>query len=203
MGKNKKRGKNDPKARKKRRDKKRNQETRDAFNKVMKRARDMSLIVGLDGKTPIKSEAPSINYSAGGLKFDASAKPNDLLTKAIVGAKQSFGQRVFAEVMQRTQSAVAAQTEAQSAVAGIADPFTMEPCAMAVFMYLSREVEYRDAVIEQLNERLVGLGAEPIDVEHPYPPTEPAPEEEAEEDELEAEETLPEEPEKSDDSPDE
>lgn len=203
MGKKNKRGKGSPKARKKRRDKKRNQETKDAFKKVTKRARDMSLIVGLDGKTPIKSEAPSINYSAGGLKFDASAKPNDLLTKAIVGAKQSFGQRVFAEVMQRTQSAVAAQTEAQSAVAGIADPFTMEPCAMAVFMYLSREVEYRDAVIEQLNERLVGLGAEPIDVEHPYPPTEPAPEEEAEEDELEAEETLPEEPEKSDDSPDE
>jgi hypothetical protein len=126
-----------------------------------------------------------------------------MLTKAIVGAKQAIGQRVFTEVMQRTQNTIAAQTEAQTAVAGIADPFTMEPCAMAVFMYLSREVEYRDAVIEQLNERLVGLGAKPIDVEHPYPPTEPVPEEEAEEDELEAEETLPEEPEKSDDSPDE
>jgi hypothetical protein len=203
MGKKNKRGKNGPEDRKKRRDKKRNQETKDASKKVMKRARDMSLIVGLDGKTPIKSEIPSISYSAGGLKFDAPAKPNDMLTKAIVGAKQAVGQQAFSQAMQRTGNAVVAQTEAQTALAGIQDPFAMEPCAMAVFMYLSREVEYRDAVIEQLNERLVGLGAKPIDVEHPYPPTEPVPEEEAEEDELEAEETLPEEPEKSDDSPDE
>jgi hypothetical protein len=155
------------------------------------------MIVGLDGKTPIKAEAPSIDYSAGGLEFKSSAKPNDMLTKAVVGAKQAIGQQAFSRAMQMSKNTVVAQTEAQTAAAGVNEPFLMEPAAMAVFMYLSHEVEYRDSVIEQLNERLVSLGAEPIDVEHPYPPASPVPPQEEE-----PEETLPEDPEKSE-SPDE
>ena len=111
----------------------------------------------------------------------------------------AVGQQAFSQAMQRTGNAVVAQTEAQTALAGIQDPFAMEPCAMAVFMYLSREVEYRDAVIEQLNERLVGLGAKPLDVEHPYPPTSPVPDEEVEK----AGETLPEDAEDGDPTDDE
>jgi len=78
-----------------------------------------------------------------------------------------------------------AQAEAIAAAEAVADPFEMEPCAMAVFMFLSRELEYRDLIIAQMNERLVILGASPLDVKHPYPTKwpEPPPEEEPSEDE--------------------
>lgn len=133
-------------------------------------------IVGPDGKTPIQSDAPQFDYHAGGLKIRTPMVPDAMLTDALQRAQQTIGNQIYGQVLKKTGSAVAAQTEAQTAVAGIGDPFTLEPCAAAVFMYLAREVEYRDLIIEQLNERLVSLGAQPLDVEHPYPlPPEPEP----------------------------
>lgn len=133
-----------------------------------------SLIVGPDGKTPLKSDAPQIEYHAGGLKLGTPVIPDMLLTDALQRAQQTIGNQIYAQVFEKTGNRAAAQTEAQTAVAGIGDPFTLEPCALAVFMYLSREVEYRDMLIAQLNERLVKLGADPLDVEHPHPlPSEP------------------------------
>jgi len=118
------------------------------------------------------------SYKAGGLAFNAPSTPNSNLTNAFVRAKQSMGQRAFMGAKNLDETDAVAQAKAQDAAEKVVDPFEMEPCAMAVFMFLSREVEYRDLVIEQLNERLVELGVKPIDVEHPYPasPAEEPPE---------------------------
>ncbi len=114
------------------------------------------------------------NYKAGGLAFSTPSTPNSNLTSAFVRAKQSMGQRAFMGAKNLDETDAVAQAKAQDAAEAVVDPFEMEPCAMAVFMFLSREVEYRDLVIEQLNERLVELGVKPIDVEHPYPAAAPA-----------------------------
>lgn len=108
-------------------------------------------------------------YKAGGLAFEAPGTPNGMLTNAFVRAKQSMGQRAFMAAQNEEKGDLISQAAAQTAAEAVVDPFEMEPCAMAVFMFLSREVEYRDLVIEQMNERLVALGAKPIDVKHPYP----------------------------------
>lgn len=182
MGKNSKgRGKNGPKERRKRREQKRQKQERDKIQKAVKEVRRMSGLVGPDGKTPIQSDLPTHTYRAGGLRFDAKLTPDMLLTKAVQGAQQAVGQQIYAQVLQKTKSAFTAQTEAQTAASNVRDPFTLEPCAMAVFMYLSRELEYRDKIIEQLNDRLTKLGAEPLDLTHPYPIPDPvAAQEEAE-----------------------
>jgi hypothetical protein len=113
--------------------------------------------------------------------------PDALLTKALAGAQQMIGGQVYAAAMKKTGSPTIAQNEGNTAAAGVQDPFMLEPCAMAVFMYMSREIEYRDKIIEQVNERLVALGAEPLDLTHPYPvPDDPTPEEEPSEEELAA-----------------
>ncbi len=140
----------------------------------------MSTIVGPDGQTPMQSEeaAPTKKFLAGGLSFKTQLVPEMLLDKALKGAKQMVGAQAYQAALERTKSHTIAQTEGQTAAATVGDPFLMEPCAMAVFMYLSREIEYRDLVIEQLNERLESLGAKPIDVAHPYPEPAPPPEEE-------------------------
>lgn len=127
-------------------------------------------ILGPDGKTPIKSEVPVKRFSAGGFAFDAPMEPDQLLGKALNMSRQAIGAQAYQAAMQRTQSAVAAQTEANTAAMNVGDPFMIEPAAMAVFMYLSREVEYRDRVIAEINKRLEALGAAPVEVEHPYPP---------------------------------
>lgn len=129
----------------------------------------MSSLVGPDGKTPIQSDLPQKMFRAGGLKFQTELTPDMLLTKALQGAQQALANQAYQQTFQQTKSATAATAAAQTAATGCGDPFTLEPAAMAVFMYLAREIEYRDLVIQQINERLSGLGAEPIDVEHPYP----------------------------------
>jgi hypothetical protein len=150
----------------------------------------MSVIVGPDGKTPLQSsDAPRMKYRAGGLSFESPLPPDALLTKAVAGAREAIGAQVYQATLQKTGSPTAAQAEASTAASTIGDPFVMEPAAMAVFMYLSREIEYRDLVIAQMNERLVSLGAKPLDVEHPYPvpvPEEAPPETLPEENEPEA-----------------
>ncbi len=129
----------------------------------------MSGLVGPDGKTPIQSDAPKLDYRAGGLMFSTPMLPDHLLQKAVNAAQQAVAGSVYNDVFQKTNSAMAAQAEAQSAAASIGDPFTIEPAAMAVFMYLSREIEYRDRIIRDISERLEALGAEPLNLEHPYP----------------------------------
>ena len=127
-------------------------------------------ILGPDGKTPIKSEVPVKRFSAGGFAFDAPMEPDQLLGKALNMSRQAIAAQAYQAAMQRTQSAVAAQTDANTAAMNVGDPFMIEPAAMAVFMYLSREIEYRDRVIAEINKRLEALGAAPVEVEHPYPP---------------------------------
>ena len=190
MGKGKKvRGKNGPKDRQRRREQKLLKRKREEFRDDLKRkGRRMSLLVGPDGKTPVKSDMPKLEYRAGGLRFLTELIPDALLTKALLGAKEMIGQQIYALTLRKTKSATIAQSEAQTAAAATQDPFTMEPAAMAVFMYLSREIEYRDKVIEQISERLVAIGADPINVEHPYPEP-PPPSEDEEESESEEEES--------------
>jgi len=155
----------------------------------------MSGLVGPDGKTPIQSDLPKKKFRAGGLQFDTVMTPDMLLNKALQGAQQAVANQAYQQTMQQTKSAVAAQSAASTAAAACGDPFTLEPSAMAVFMYLAREVEYRDLIIEQLNDRLVKLGAEPLDLTHPYPvPAPPPPEEDGEDGEGEDDEEEPEAP---------
>lgn len=125
----------------------------------------MTGIVGPDGKTPVQSDMPERRYRAGGLEIKTPASPSAMLQRAFEGARQMIGQQVYAVTMQKTGSAIAAQQEAQTAAASVQDPFQMEPCALAVFMYLSAEIEHRDRVLAEVNERLKTLGAEPVDLE--------------------------------------
>ena len=142
----------------------------------------MSGLVGPDGKTPIQSDLPVKEFRAGGLQFSTSMTPDMLLTKAVQGAQQAIAQQTYQAVIQRltasplvtqSQAHTQATAEAQSAASKVGDPFTLEPAGMAVFMYLAREIQYRDAIIEQVNERLQKLGADPLDMTHPYPVPEP------------------------------
>ena len=168
MGKKKQKG-NSQKDRKRREEKRRQKRERRKQER-----RKMSVILGPDGKTPVQSDAPVLSYQGGGLRFTTPMIPDALLTKALAGAQQMIGGQVYAAAMKKHGSPTIAQNEGNTAAAGVQDPFTLEPCAMAVFMYMSREIEYRDMIIEQVNERLVSLGAEPIDMTHPYPvPDEP------------------------------
>jgi len=128
------------------------------------------MIVGPDGKTPIKSQAEMKRYRAGGLQFETNMTPDQLLSKSLNTARQAIGAQAYQAAMSKTGSAVAAQTEAQTAAMNVGDPFMIEPAAMAVFMYLCREIEYRDMVIAEINKRLEALGAGPVELEHPYPP---------------------------------
>ncbi len=173
MGRQKGGGKNGPKERQRRRQQKSISKER---QQLKREARMSSVIVGPDGKTPVQSEVEPIEYRAGGLLFKTPMTPGDVLTQAVQSAQHMIGAQVYDQVFKETRSALAAQTKAQVAASEVGDPFTLEPAAMAVFMYLSREIEFRDALLEQLNDRLVELGVEPLDLTHPYPlPPEPEP----------------------------
>lgn len=143
----------------------------------------MSGIVGLDGKTPIQSDLPQHKFRAGGLQFETTMTPDMLLSKALQGARQALAGQAYQQAMQQTGSPTAAQGAAQTAAASCGDPFALEPTAMAVFMYLAREIEYRDGIIEQIRDRLVKLGSEPLDLTHPYPLPDPPPEDAPSDDE--------------------
>lgn len=128
----------------------------------------MSGIVGPDG-SPVQSEVKKKKYAAGGLAFEHDAVPEQLLGKALNQARQAIGTQAYQQSMQRVANAAVANVEAQTAASSVNDPFLLEPAAMAVFMYLCREIEHRDKVIDQINKRLENLGAAPLDLEHPYP----------------------------------
>lgn len=134
----------------------------------------------MDGKTPIASEVEKVEYKAGGLKVQSPMKPDDLLNKALAGARQAMANQAGAQMLEQTKSHAIAQQAAQAAAENMHDPFGLEPAALAVFMYLSREIEYRDMIIEQISKELAVLGRKPIDVKHPYPYPEPLPQFEAE-----------------------
>lgn len=151
----------------------------------------MSGIVGPDG-SPVQSEVKRKKYSAGGLAFEHDAIPEQLLGKALTQARQAIGSQAYQQSMQRVANAAVANIEAQTAASNVNDPFTLEPAAMAVFMFMCREIEYRDKLIEQINKRLEILGAAPLDLEHPYPEPE-IPEVETPGEQSEASEGEPEE----------
>ncbi len=167
-------GKLGPKERQKRRMDKHLKKTQSQLDKAIKEARKMTGLVGPDGKTPLKVEGKKISYQAGGLKFDSTVEPDAMLLHALTKSKQSVGNNVFTQVLQNNGTELQAQLQATTAANGVTDPFAMEPCAAAVFMYLSREIEYRDKIIAQLVDRVVALGADPVDMTHPYPlPSQP------------------------------
>jgi len=128
----------------------------------------MSGIVGPDGN-PVQSEVEKKKYAAGGLAFEHDAVPEQLLGKALNQARQAIGTQAYQQAMQRVANASVANVEAQTAASNVNDPFLLEPAAMAVFMYLCREIEYRDKLIGQISKRLENLGETPLDLEHPYP----------------------------------
>ena len=130
-------------------------------------------IVGIDGKEldsesfrkeaeEAKKKAEEIEYSAGGASLMSSLSPAELLEKALEGAKQFFTSHAYTNAKNSGMSESLARAEAMSVRESISNPFYMEPAALSVFMQLSREIEYRDSVIDEINERLIALGAEPL-----------------------------------------
>jgi len=128
----------------------------------------MSDVLGPDGKKAV-SEKENKTYMAGGLRFSTALAPDELISKALAGAKHVIGSGAYEKSMRMVQNHAIAQAEADQAAANVSDPFTMEPAAMAVFMYLCREIEYRDKVFAEISESLERLGSDPISTTHPYP----------------------------------
>lgn len=139
------------------------------------------MLVGPDGETLIKGNQPEIEFRAGGLRFSTPLTPDTLLSRAVQGARRMAADQAYQQSMRLEGSAWAAQQAAQVAAASVSDPFILEPAAMAVFMYLSREIEFRDRVLSEINERLTRLGVDPINLRHPYPYPEPNATDDAEE----------------------
>ncbi len=133
----------------------------------------MSELVGPDGHTPLVAETEKISYKAGGLRLDIdeAITPDVVLKQALAAAQQMIGQQAAGQHMQQTGSQVAAEIAGRTAASGVKDPFSMEPCALAIFMYLAREIEYRDRVIGDMAKRLDTLDGGKTDLEHPYPPS--------------------------------
>ena len=120
-------------------------------------------IVGPDGQTPISTDAETIKYSAGGIQLDSTDTPESTFQKALAGAQQVIAQQVGAATLQSTGSHTIAQTQAQQAAARVSNPFQIEPCALGVFMLLSREIEHRDRIISALAKRLDKVDGENSD----------------------------------------
>ena len=160
-----------------RRDVKKIKQQQAGLDRTMRKIQEMSGIVGLDGKTPIRSEQEAktkakeakFHYMAGGLRFGSGVTPDTMLQSALERSQQMIGQQAYNRALSEGKNAQVAQVMAVTAVSTMTDPFAMEPCAAAVFMYMSRELEYRDRIITQMNERLQALGAKPLDLTHPYP----------------------------------
>lgn len=129
-------------------------------------------LVGPDGKPIDLSKAKIIGeeehaYEAGGLRITWPDTPEKALQRSLGGAQQMIAQATGQKVLEKTGSHAAAQQEAVTAAANVKNPFQIEPAASAVFMLLSREIEYRDAVIEMLCEK---IGIDPADLpKKPWP----------------------------------
>lgn len=123
-------------------------------------------LIGPDGKPIDTSKAKVIgqeehSYEAGGLRITWEDIPEIALQKSLAGAKQMTAQMVGQAALEKTGSHAVAQQEATAAAVSMNNPFQLEPAAAAVFMLLSREVEYRNAVIAFLCEK---IGADPEDL---------------------------------------
>jgi hypothetical protein len=136
----------------------------------------MSEIVGLDGKPisepdekPKEQEVKKKHtYKAGGLKMESTLTPDVVLQDALSRIQKMVGEQTYMATLKKYKDAIMANAHAQAAVSRENDPFGMEPCAMAVFMYLCREIDHRDRIIEQIQDRLTSLGAEPLNTSHLY-----------------------------------
>jgi hypothetical protein len=116
----------------------------------------MSLIVGPDGHE-VSSQAKPIDYEVGGIRIGVAETPESMLQKSLAGAQQLIAQQAYQSTLEKTGSAIVAQTEAQSMASKVANPFHIEPAALAVFMLMAREIEHRDRVIAALASRLDAL----------------------------------------------
>ncbi len=128
-------------------------------------------IVGPDGQTPVFSDVEMMNYSVGGMAIKSADAPEVMFRKALAGAQQMMGQQAAAMAFERTKSHVVAQTEGQQAASQLTNPFQLEPCALGVFMLMSREIEHRDKIIVAFAERLDKLDGQRSEdlLKNPWP----------------------------------
>lgn len=122
-------------------------------------------LVGADGKN-LKVDATDEKekiYRVGNIVLTTNATPNNKLNDALAGARQVATMQLIAEAKRRAASAAVYVSDESLKVQAIAeaskveDPFTMEPCAQAVFMMLAIEIESRDATIQKLINRVEEL----------------------------------------------
>jgi len=123
-------------------------------------------LVGPDGKPIDLSKAKVIgeeenSYEVGGLRITWADTPEKALGRSLDGAQKMIFQATGQQVLEKTGSHAAAQQEAAVAASNVSNPFQIEPAASAVFMLMSREIAYRDAVIEFLCEK---IGVDPKDL---------------------------------------
>ncbi len=121
-------------------------------------------LVGPNGQ-PISGHVSSIPYEVCGIQIRCPDTPESLLKKALAGAQQMMGQAAAQAAFARAQSHMVAQAEGQAAAASVQNPFQLEPCALSMFMLMSRVIEHQDQTISALAKRLDALdGADSKDI---------------------------------------
>jgi len=121
-------------------------------------------ILGADGQEaksePKGDESPVIQYAVGGVEVGSPETPEQVLGRAVLGAKQMVYAQSEAQAMQQLGDRSMAQKMASAAANSCNNPFTLEPAAQAVFMLMAREIEWRDQVIQSLCARLDKIDGE-------------------------------------------
>ena len=125
----------------------------------------MGKILGADGEKAAsqaqgQEEVPNFVYAVGGVEMATPEVPEVVLQRAVIGAKQITGQQAGQAAMAQLNDHSMAQQAANAAANACNNPFAIEPAALATFMLMSREIEWRDKVIAQLAERLDKLDGE-------------------------------------------
>lgn len=124
----------------------------------------MSEILGANGEKAAEQaqeqEAPNFDYAVGGIEMASPETPETVLQRAVMGAKQIVHQQAGQAAMAQLNDHSIARQAANAAANACNNPFAIEPAALAVFMLMSREIEWRDKVISKFAERLDKLDGE-------------------------------------------
>lgn len=115
----------------------------------------MGLIDPSGKPVDVKSmKAKPRTYKVGNVRVETPETPELTLGNALANAQQAIASQAAAAAMHQGAGHAGAQQAALKAMGQVVSPFQVEPCAQAVFMLLAQEIEWRDQLIDNLNERL-------------------------------------------------